>query len=221
MFEKKSTEMFQERHNLKHCTIRRLSTTEIENRAKSLGLYDTLKASPEAFYEHMAKYVYPTIEGRDHQRLLYYFTLLENCGCSPYIKHIIKPDSHIKLLKKLKAVASGLDYKRMTDASLNPLDSLAPVLTSHNVLAISKLALRIPDLEGNMLSSSAVHAAWLKKLFWNGDPQLLKETPQTVAEWCHAYDICRKYFDRLTPGDLMTFIDEITFTSLAISKINL
>ncbi|XP_069584214.1 NBAS subunit of NRZ tethering complex [Ranitomeya imitator] len=196
-----------------------LSTTEIENRAKSLGLYDTLKASPEAFYEHMAKYVYPTIEGRDHQRLLYYFTLLENCGCSPYIKHIIKPDSHIKLLKKLKAVASGLDYKRMTDASLNPLDSLAPVLTSHNVLAISKLALRIPDLEGNMLSSSAVHAAWLKKLFWNGDPQLLKETPQTVAEWCHAYDICRKYFDRLTPGDLMTFIDEITFTSLAVSKL--
>ncbi|XP_044147062.1 LOW QUALITY PROTEIN: neuroblastoma-amplified sequence [Bufo gargarizans] len=197
-----------------------LSTTEIEARAKSLGLFDTLKANPEAFCEHMAKYVYPTIEGRDLQRLLYYFTLLENCGCSHYVKHI-KPDSHVKLLKKLKAVASGLDYKRMTDAGLNPLESLAPVLTSHNVLAISKLAARIPDVEGNMLSSSAVHAAWLKKLFWNGDPQLLKEAPKTVTELSHAYDICRKYLDRLTPGDLIAFIDEITFTPRAVDKLTM
>ncbi|XP_066453161.1 NBAS subunit of NRZ tethering complex [Eleutherodactylus coqui] len=196
-----------------------LSTTEIEERAKSLGLFDTLKANPEAFYEHMAKYVYPTIEGRDHQRLLYYFTLLENCGCSQHVRHLIKPDSHVKLLKKLKAVASGLDYKRMTDASLNPLESLAPVLTSHNVLAISKLAARIPDLDGNMLSSSSVHAAWLKKLFWNGDPQLLKEAPQTAAEWSRAYDVCRKYLDRLTPADLIEFIDEITFTPRAVGKL--
>ncbi|KAM3930474.1 NBAS subunit of NRZ tethering complex isoform 3-T3 [Leptodactylus fuscus] len=196
-----------------------LSTTQIEERAKSLGLFDTLKTDPEAFYEHMAKYVYPTIEGRDHQRLLYYFTLLENCGCSQYIKHIIKPDSHIKLLKKLKAVASGLDYKRMTDANLNPLETLAPVLTSQNVLAISKLATRIPDLDGNMLTSSSVHAAWLKKVFWNGDPQLLKEAPQTVADWSQAYDICRKYFDRLTPNDLVVFIDEITFSPRAVGKL--
>ncbi|KAG9494612.1 hypothetical protein GDO78_002120 [Eleutherodactylus coqui] len=196
-----------------------LSTTEIEERAKSLGLFDTLKANPEAFYEHMAKYVYPTIEGRDHQRLLYYFSLLENCGCSQHVRQLIKPDSHVKLLKKLKAVASGLDYKRMTDASLNPLESLAPVLTSHNVLAISKLAARIPDLDGNMLSSSSVHAAWLKKLFWNGDPQLLKEAPQTAAEWSRAYDVCRKYLDRLTPADLIEFIDEITFTPWAVGKL--
>ncbi|XP_069829255.1 NBAS subunit of NRZ tethering complex isoform X2 [Dendropsophus ebraccatus] len=196
-----------------------LSTTEIEARAKSLGLFDTLKTNPEAFYEHMAKYVYPTIEGRDLQRLLYYFTLLENCGCSQYVRHTIKPDSHVKLLKKLKAVASGLDYKRMTDASLNPLESLAPVLTSHNVLAISKLAARVPHVDGKPLSSSAVHAAWLQKLFWSGDPQLLKAAPQTAAEWSQAYDICRKYFDRLTPGDLITFIDEITFSSHAVGKL--
>ncbi|XP_075717206.1 NBAS subunit of NRZ tethering complex isoform X2 [Rhinoderma darwinii] len=196
-----------------------LSTTEIEERAKSLGLFDTLKVNPEAFLEHMAKYVYPTIEGRDLRRLLYYFTLLENCGCSQYVKHNIKPDSHVKLLKKLKAVASGLDYKRMTDASVNPFESLAPVLTSHNVLAISKLAARIPDLDGNMLSSSSVHAAWLKKLFWNGDPQLLKEAPQTAGDWSNAYNICRKYFDRLTPSDLITFIDEITFSSRAVGKL--
>ncbi|KAM4694417.1 NBAS subunit of NRZ tethering complex [Discoglossus pictus] len=196
-----------------------LSTGEIEGRAQHLGLFDTLKSNPESFYEHMTKYVYPTIEGRDLQRLLYYFTLLENCSCSQFVKHIIKPDSHIKLLKKLKAVASGLDYKKLTEGSVNPLHSLEPVLTSQNVLAVSKLASRIPDLHGDMLSSSAVHAVWLKRLFWNGDPQLLKKVPQSGPEWLQAYDICKKYFDRLSPSDLMAFADEITFSSNAVNKL--
>lgn len=78
---------------------------EIEERAQSLGLFETLKTSPETLHEHMAKYVYPSIEGRDHQRLLYYFTLLENCGCSEVVKHPLKPETHIRLLKKFKAVA--------------------------------------------------------------------------------------------------------------------
>lgn len=85
----------------------RLSTLEIEERAQSLGLFETLKTSPETLHEHMVKYVYPSIEGRDHQRLLYYFTLLENCGCSEVVKHAVKPETHIRLLKKFKAVAPG------------------------------------------------------------------------------------------------------------------
>nr|XP_033793445.1 neuroblastoma-amplified sequence [Geotrypetes seraphini] len=196
-----------------------LSTLEIEARAQNLNIFETLKTNPEAFYEHMAKYVYPSIEGRDHQRLLYYFTLLENFGCSQYVKHSIKPETHIKLLKKLKAVASGLNYKNLTDRNLSPLTALEPVITSQNVLSISKLASRIPDKDGNMLSSSSIHAVWLQKLFWNGDPHLLKTKPQSVPEWLQAFDICGKYFDRLLPGDIVAFIDEITFSSKAINKL--
>ncbi|XP_063298217.1 NBAS subunit of NRZ tethering complex [Pelobates fuscus] len=195
-----------------------LSTSEIEKRVQFLGIFNTLKTIPESFYEHMAKYVYPTIEGTDLQRLLYYFTLLESCGCSQFVKHTIKPDSHIKLLKKLKAVAPGLNYKKLTESTVSPLQSLEPVLTSQNVLAISKLAQRIPEIDGSLLSSSSIHATWLKKLFWNGDPQLLKKVPQS-ADWSHAYDTCRKYFERLSPDDLITFADEITFSSQAVNKL--
>ncbi|XP_041419494.1 neuroblastoma-amplified sequence isoform X2 [Xenopus laevis] len=196
-----------------------LSTTEIERRAQHLGILATLKTNPESFYEHMTKYVYPTIEGKDLQRLLYYFTLLENCGSSQYVKHIIKPDSHIKLLKKLKAVASGLDYKKLTDANFSALESLESVLTSQNVLAVSKLASRIPDVNGEMLTSSAVHLAWLKKVFWNGDPQVLKKAPESGTEWSHAYDTCRKYLERLNPSDIIAFTDEISFSPQAVTKL--
>ncbi|XP_068793258.1 NBAS subunit of NRZ tethering complex isoform X1 [Struthio camelus] len=196
-----------------------LSTVEIEERAQRLGLFETLKTSPEALHEHMIKYVFPSIEGRDHQRLLYYFTLLENCGCSEFVKHAVKPETHIRLLKKFKAVAPGLNYKKLTDENENPLRILEPVLTSQNILSISKLTPKIPKKDGSMLSPSSIYAIWLQKLFWNGDHHLLKKTPETIAEWLHAYDVCSKYFDRLDPSDIITFIDEITFSSKAVTKL--
>ncbi|RMC17230.1 hypothetical protein DUI87_05808 [Hirundo rustica rustica] len=196
-----------------------LSTMEIEERAQSLGLFETLKTSPETFHEHMAKYVYPSIEGQDHQRLLYYFTLLENCGCSEVVSHTLKPETHIRLLKKFKAVAPGLNYKKLIDENENPLETLQPILTSQNILSISKLAPKIPKKDGSMLSPSSVYAVWLQKLFWNGDHHLIKKIPETMDEWQHAYDMCSKYFDRLDPDDIVTFIDEITFSSKAVTKL--
>ncbi|XP_053879446.1 NBAS subunit of NRZ tethering complex isoform X2 [Malaclemys terrapin pileata] len=197
-----------------------LSTGEIEDRAQSLGLFETLKTNPEALYQHMAKYVYPGIEGIDHQRLLYYFTLLENCGCSEFVKHAIKPETHIRLLKKFKAVAPDLNYKKLTDENVSPLGVLQPILTSQNILSISKLAPKIPEKDGSMLSPSSVYTIWLQKLFWNGDHKLIKKAPETIPEWLSAYDTCAKYFDRLYPGDIVTFIDDITFSSKAVTKLS-
>uniref|UniRef100_A0A8C0HGQ5 NBAS subunit of NRZ tethering complex n=1 Tax=Chelonoidis abingdonii TaxID=106734 RepID=A0A8C0HGQ5_CHEAB len=197
-----------------------LSTGEIEDRAQSLGLFETLKTNPEALHEHMAKYVYPGIEGIDHQRLLYYFTLLENCGCSELVKHAIKPETHIRLLKKFKAVAPDLNYKKLTDENVSPLGVLQPILTSQNILSISKLAPKIPEKDGSMLSPSSVYTIWLQKLFWNGDRKLIKKAPETIPEWLSAYDTCAKYFDRLYPGDIVTFIDDITFSSKAVTKLS-
>uniref|UniRef100_A0A8C6U4N8 NBAS subunit of NRZ tethering complex n=1 Tax=Neogobius melanostomus TaxID=47308 RepID=A0A8C6U4N8_9GOBI len=200
-----------------------LSTKDIESRSGSLGLFDTLKSDPEAFHSHMNKYVLPSVEGTDMGRLLYYYTLLDAAGCQPYVSTIIKPESHVKLLKKLRAVASGLDYRRLTDESLNPLLTLEPVLTSQNVLPISKLATRLPmpGGDGKAVSPSAVHAIWLKKLFWRGDPQLLKRLPQNDQDFLHAYDTCAKHLDRLVPSDAVDFLDDITFSPKAVEELSI
>ncbi|XP_068198865.1 NBAS subunit of NRZ tethering complex [Antennarius striatus] len=191
-----------------------LSTKDIESRSESLGLFNTLKCNPQAFYNHMTKYVLPTVEGTDQSRLLYYYTLLDSAGCEPYVTTTIKPESHVKLLKKLRAVANGLNYRKLTDESLDPLAALQPVLTSQNVLSISKLANRlpVPGGGGTTVSPSSVHKVWLQKLFWKGDPQLLKRPPQSDQDYLHAYDTCAKYLDRLVPSDAITFLDSITFS---------
>uniref|UniRef100_A0A671NLZ3 Neuroblastoma-amplified sequence N-terminal domain-containing protein n=1 Tax=Sinocyclocheilus anshuiensis TaxID=1608454 RepID=A0A671NLZ3_9TELE len=199
----------------------RLSTKDIEDRTEALGLFETLKTNPESFYTHMTKYVYPSIAGTDQLRLLFYFTLLENCGCASYFpQSAMKHDTHLKLLKKLKAVAVGLDYKKLTDEDSDPLKALEPVLTSQNVLSISRLAPRIPQKGGEALTSSAVHATWLHKLFWEGDQHVLKKAPQSDHDFLHAYDTCAKYFDRLLPVDSVNFLDAITFSPEAANKLS-
>ncbi|XP_054977538.1 NBAS subunit of NRZ tethering complex [Sorex araneus] len=197
-----------------------LSTVEIENRAQALHLFETLKTDPESFYKHMVKYIYPSIGGFDHERLLYYFTLLESCGCADLGTYVIKPETHIRLLKKFKVVASGLNYKKLTDENTNPLEALEPVLSSQNILSISKLVPKIPDKDGRMLSPSSLYTIWLQKLFWTGDPHLIKQVPASSPEWLHAYDVCTKYLDRLHPGDLITVVDAITFSPEAVTKLS-
>ncbi|XP_032508364.1 neuroblastoma-amplified sequence isoform X2 [Phocoena sinus] len=197
-----------------------LSTVEIENRAQSLHLFETLKTSPEAFHKHMVKYIYPTIDGFDHERLLYYFTLLESCGCADLGKYTIKPETHIRLLKKFKVVASGLNYKKLTDENMNPLEVLEPVLSSQNILSISKLVPKIPEKDGRMLSPSSLYTIWLQKLFWTGDPHLIKQVPASSPEWLCTFDACMKYFDRLLPGDLITVVDSVTFSPKAVTKLS-
>lgn len=113
----------------------------------------------------------------------------------------------------------GLNYKKLTDESRDALGALEPVLTSQNILSISKLAPRIPEKDGRMLSPSSLYTVWLQKLFWIGDPQLIKQVPQSSTEWLHAYDVCLKYFDRLCPDDLITVLDAITFSPKAVSKV--
>ncbi|KAJ1077714.1 hypothetical protein K5549_011041 [Capra hircus] len=198
-----------------------LSTVEIENRAQSLHLFETLKTDPEGFHKHMVKYIYPTIGGFDHDRLLYYFTLLESCGCADLGKYAIQPETHVRLLKKFKVVASGLDYKKLTDENMNPLEALEPILSSQNILSISKLVPKIPGKDGRMLSPSSLYTIWLQKLFWTGDPHLVKQVPASPQEWLHAYDVCMKYFDRLLPGDLITVVDAVTFSPKAVTKLSL
>ncbi|XP_072559088.1 NBAS subunit of NRZ tethering complex isoform X2 [Paramormyrops kingsleyae] len=198
-----------------------LSTKDIENRNKALGLFEVLKNDPEAFHSHMTKYVYPSIEGTDLGRMLYYYSLLEACGIPHTTGVTVKPVDHIKLLKKLKAVAVGLDYRKMTDEDSDPLDALEPVLSSQNVLSISKLTARLPLREGVALSPSRVHATWLRKLFWNGDPQVLRKPPQTDSDFLHAYDACAKYFERLLPADAVAFVDAVTFSPEAVERLSI
>lgn len=113
----------------------------------------------------------------------------------------------------------GLNYKKLIEENTDPLEALEPVLSSQNILSISKLVPKIPDKDGRALSPSSLYTIWLQKLFWMGDPHLIKQAPGSSPEWLRAFEVCGKYFDRLHPGDLITVLDAITFSPKAVTKV--
>ena len=80
-----------------------MTTQEIEVRMKKLGILHTLKSQGDEFYDRMKTYVYPTIDGRNHDRLSQYYNYLD--GCQP--KDDTQPSLHVRLLKKIKSASPG------------------------------------------------------------------------------------------------------------------
>ena len=87
----------------------RMPTPVLEERVKTLDMISTLQQQPDgAFSQRMQQYVYPGLDGTDHARMLYYFTLLE--GATEQEKDAeMTPQTHIRLLKKIKTAAPGTD----------------------------------------------------------------------------------------------------------------
>jgi len=88
-----------------------MSTDLIKERITGLGILSELtgsvgeSASAELstkFVARMYKNVYPLISGVDHDRLIYFYSLLADCKTSDN-----SSQNHVKLLKKLKSTAAG------------------------------------------------------------------------------------------------------------------
>lgn len=86
-----------------------MSTDQIKERISGLGILTELTCMGESaeistkFVSQMYKNVYPLISGMDHDRLIYFYSLLVDCeGTSDS-----SVQNHVKLLKKLKSTAAG------------------------------------------------------------------------------------------------------------------
>lgn len=70
-----------------------------------MGILPTLREQGPEFVEKMRTYVYPSIEGTDHTRLLYYYTLV--AGLDTPLTGTLTGNAHVKLLKKINFSAEG------------------------------------------------------------------------------------------------------------------
>jgi len=140
-----------------------MSTDLIKERISGLGILPELTGIGESssveistrFIHRMHKNIYPLICGTDHDRLIYFYSLLADCESSDG-----SAQNHVRLLKKLKSI--GIDYKQLTDAQHDPLDIIRPVLSQDNVSAIAKLA---PYIHDNVIAFCSFSAILVSDIF--------------------------------------------------------
>ncbi|CAE1234400.1 NBAS [Acanthosepion pharaonis] len=180
-------------------------------------LMPTLLENPKQFVQRMKDYVYPFIEGHNHSRLICYYSLLVKCE-EYWLDEKIKPSLHVGLLKKLRPVAPGLDYKILMSGKDTLFNVIQPILNENNVNVFAKLAFKIPDQKGGYFHSGIVFAMWAAKMFWNAEINQPKLTGDSC--WLHQYDDCWEFTQKMFPADLLMFIESIVFVSTSREKLS-
>ncbi|CAI9734159.1 neuroblastoma-amplified sequence-like [Octopus vulgaris] len=196
-----------------------LNTNILMKRVESASLMPTLLENYEQFIQRMQDYVYPFIDGQDHSRLTYYYSLLSKNETEHWWGEDLKPSVHVNLLKKLRPVAAGLDYKLLMTSEDPLVTVIQPILSKDNVNTIAKLSSRIPCKTGGFIRPGMVYSIWAAKSFWRS-----KETRSKLsgdAYWLQQYDDCLEFTQKMIPAEFLTFVESITFVLASREKLTL
>lgn len=165
--------------HLQHLFDSEITTAEVKKHIAEKYMVKVLAEKPKEFVTQMQQNVLLTVNGCDHDRLLLYYSLLEECGKGPESK---MASSHIKLLKKLKVSAEDLNYKLLLNPESDILAILRPVLTAENVNSLAKVARSVPCKDGTGIEPSTVFCAWAQKYFFDVPSN---KKLKTSTDWIH------------------------------------
>lgn len=131
----------------------------------TLALAEQEEHLSEGVTERLETQVLPHISGSDHLRLVSYYTVLQKI-CDATLFHSLTPSQHIKLIKKVKATSSDIDYKVLTSEPDAVLGMLAKILTQDNIMMVAKLLKTLPGSLQCTIQPGQLYRAWMQKLFF-------------------------------------------------------
>ncbi|XP_059058366.1 NBAS subunit of NRZ tethering complex-like [Achroia grisella] len=159
--------------------------------------------------------LWPLVAGHDHSTLLNLVSLLRSVDERPLIAGLTAAD-HIKLLKKAKAASPELDYKLLLEQpSPEQLsEHLLAILKPENIGMVCKFVRSLPPAIKLPLTVNAIYTMWLTKHFFNVPP-----ANATNKKWMQQYRQCASYFNKLSPEDLLQFVNNTCFTRDAVERV--
>lgn len=203
-----------------------LDSKELQKRIDTLNMMPELIKKPSEFLEKMDRCILPFISGKDHDRLIIFFSLLSQCKDKEFVSQNglcqISPVNHVKMLEKIASMASNLDYKSLmsdfdpTAATSGPsriLNLLHPILDTNNVQMLAKMLPQIP-YSNCKVTSSLVYLELSEKImvedahFENSESSSLDD-----VNWIAKYESCGAYLRLCFPNDLQTFFEFVLFQS--------
>lgn len=187
----------------------------ISERSERLKLMQKLLEQKKMFESRLNNCVFPTIHGKDHDKLSLCFSYLEMCGDKEDRLHI-KPSLHKVLLAKLKAAIKNIDYKLLMSPDTSH-SYLVSIINESTVHVFAKLATNIPKQNGTCYEPGNMYCIWVQKFFFEGTSSTSK-IPVTKTDWIHRYESCTDMLQRLGPCDIIEFVDAVIFSERALEK---
>ncbi|XP_077293014.1 NBAS subunit of NRZ tethering complex-like [Arctopsyche grandis] len=179
------------------------------------NLLSQLSGDMENILERFNNEVWTKLDGRDHNTLILYLTLISNMN-SRYLIHGLNAKEHLKLIKKCKSACSGLNYKYIINGPSQDefSDYALTLLTKDNIGVVTKFLRNLPTCFNFNFNSSKFYSTWLLHYFFN-----IPESIQTSKKWMQQHRECLSYFSKLNQDDMLSYTKEILFGTIALEKL--
>lgn len=195
-----------------------LKATVVRDHLNKWNVETVLKEeSSDGIFERLQTRVYPFLNGKEHNKLLLFYGFTKNVtSASRILQGTLTLDSHIKLLKKIKAAAPSLNYKELVHGE-KPLEAIKEVVMENNVHLLAKIACKIVRNNGSYMEAHQIFLSYLKKSFWDTG----KSSDSKNIQWLHQFETSQKLLPKLSGSDLLEFSDSIIFTKRSLEELSI
>lgn len=173
-----------------------------------------LKENPSFVSTRLTETVLPNINGTNYLQLIVYYTVLQLVADNTEFDGLV-PREHIKLIKKINATASDIDYKLLITQPKNLLQTLRPAINKNTLTSICKLLKSFPPHLRSAVSVSNLYADWAVTQFHS------ECLTQNSSEWCMKhFEALGVYFPKMCASDVVQFICDTVFSHEAAKQLD-
>ena len=215
----------------------RITTEQMTRQLEEHNLMQTLMADEAAFGRQMIDVVYPSISGRDHNRLQLFFEMFQS---RPALAELLPLNASVclEILKKIQSItkpATGpkVDFKKLIQSPENFIQEISPTLDADNVNIFAKLAKSISAAASMNISASSVHSVWALKHFFLLSEEMSssgsgkankpdgKSNAPTAADWLHRFETCKTHLQKLDCDELLSLVDGLCFSERSLDQLTI
>jgi len=174
----------------------KLAGTLIEKRK----LKETLVQDGGECAKVMKERVLPLLDGRDIDRLLLYYGILESMSVDS------NASKHMEALNKIKEKCLDVDYNVLCSGS----SDLFFILNQENVDAVAEIVVLIPSNQQES-AKSLVYKNWSNKIFFQHGKE--------KDNWIEAFSCIWKNLDHLTPNHFNELVDDCILSEQSLKLV--
>ena len=181
----------------------------------------------ETFGRQMVQVIYPSISGRDHQRLVLFFNIL---NADPLMAEMLEPSAStsLQIIERLDSSSSShtdglanIDVKKLMRSADGFVAEVERAINADNVGKLAKVAqfcsTSVKTLAPS-INQGTVHSIWARKYFF----QLTKEKEVlSSVDWLHRFESCKKHTAKLAAKELLQLTDGLCFSEEALDTLTL
>ncbi|XP_054277597.1 NBAS subunit of NRZ tethering complex-like isoform X1 [Macrosteles quadrilineatus] len=182
-----------------------------DNRLTSL-----LREHSDTVVNRFQEVVLPTLSGVNYSQLISYYTVLQTVAPDSSV-HGMVPRDHVKLIKKVKATSTDIDYVRLVTRPQDVMEVLRPCVRQETINILAKLLKELLKALPSLQQHTSVGQLYQECAVTAYKAQCLSTTCRNPLD---QFSTLLPYLQKLSGTELLNFIRRTVFCHQSVLRLD-